>query len=337
MLLTRCIVTSGGPNPEPRATRLNTIQAVFQAIQDRAVENPSFSTVSSLTLYHLQNSPTDDFTDSELFLDVMVNIKHLTVLFVEEDDEHGPDNDIYLFERCEWEQYFQKFWIAPFADQFVSLSIAAVQEWGTAPGYFNCNGLDFPNLKTLYLRHFVISHDDHLDWVLAQKSLTSLRFDTCWIARDLEIGSEEIKHWKLHTHDWKQVSPTLEGCEVWRRDHRFYLYDATWADFFDKIRTQLPHLVDFRFHSGPNRWRDQDECMINQNLMKTRLAINRYATNGGTWDTGSDAKGDFDSFDETGLKTINFAQEAEERDRKAFEMLLKTTRARVLGHELPLS
>lgn len=266
----------------------------------------------------------------------MQDVQKLAVKFIEEDNEHGPDNDLYLSERKEFEPYFAKHWLAPFAHQFTSLSLGASQEWGTAPGYFTGAGLNFPNLETLYLRQFTVSHDDHLDWVLAQKSSKSLRFDTVWIAKNFKFSAEDLSGWQCPTHDWVSLSHDLPGFETYYYNH-FFLYNGKWADFFDKIRIQLPNLTDFRF--ATLQWGASN--MLHQNLMQTKLVVDRYTVfDSGTIPPWLNTRGDGEiesAFNADGAGAgINFAKENEAEDKEALDRLLETTLARALGKETPM-
>jgi hypothetical protein len=236
---------------ETTTTRLRTLRAVFEAIRNRADENPTYSTISSLTIENIQNMPIPDFTSSDLFKEVMKDIRGLHIQVAEEFNEHGPDRDIECIERVQFEPYFQEHWLAPIAHQLTSLSISFNECWGTAPGYFNGAGLVFPQLKTLELRNLVVSHHDHFDWVLAQKSLTRLGLNTCYIASHLRVGENLMGAWKPPTHDWKQHPIGSFGFES--DDDCIYTFSGTWETIFDDIRSRLTNLSDFRFSYEPYR------------------------------------------------------------------------------------
>ena len=158
-------------------TRVNTLKAVFGAIRQRAAKNPGGASIRSLTFENLQNMPIPEFTESELYRDVMKDVDRLHVLVAEEYTEGGPDGDIYCIERQQYEPYLQGSLLPPLASQLVNLTLAFNEGWGIMPGYFDGRGLVFPRLKTLTLRNFMIGYHNHLDWVLAQKTLTTLRLD----------------------------------------------------------------------------------------------------------------------------------------------------------------
>lgn len=71
--------------------------------------------------------------------------------------------------------YLHEHWLAPFSKQLKSLSISFPDCWGPLPGYFDGEGLVFSQLEQLTLGRYCLVHSDSLDWVLAQKSLKSLR------------------------------------------------------------------------------------------------------------------------------------------------------------------
>lgn len=254
---------------ELNETRVNTLKAVFNAIQDRAEEQEG--TVSSLTLVNLQNMPTPDFTDSDVFQDVTKDIIRLHISVAEEFNEHGPDGDLEFVERRTFEPYLGRHWIAPMADHLRELTLYFNERWGTAPGYFNLRGTDFPQLEALHLGNFVISHHDHLDWVFAQKTLTSLCLNSCYIATHLRFCQGQETTWEVQTHDWKELPHGSYGF-IMERDVAF-TFDGAWETFFDRIRTELTGLTDFRFDHVERDWDHGLQAPVGCKLGCTRYIV----------------------------------------------------------------
>ncbi|KAH8685324.1 hypothetical protein BGZ61DRAFT_455279 [Ilyonectria robusta] len=258
-----------GNDVEEISTRENTLKALFEAIRERAGQ-PNAAKIRSLTIKHLQNVPLPDFTSSELFKSVAKDLDQLHLEVAEEYNKHGPDHDIYCIELVQFEPYMQRHWLSPLADQLTSLTLNFGECWGTLPGNFNGRGLVFPQLKTLTLGSYAISHHDHLDWVVSQPSLKSLRLDWCFIVSFIRTEASKIVEWNVPTYDWERLPHGAFGFDF--SDDAVYRFPGTWESVFDKIRTGLPNLVDFQFHisrSGP-------VCFDNPRPLPTKLSLGRY-------------------------------------------------------------
>lgn len=321
-------------------TRVNTLKAVFGAIRERAAKNPGWPTIRSLALKDLQNIPIPEFTDFELYWDVMKDVERLHMMVTEEYNEHGPDRDVYMIERQQYEPHLQNSLLPPLADQLTNLTLSFGEEWGVVPGYFDGRGLVFPRLKTLTLGDFIIGYHDHFDWVLAQKTLTTLRLDACHIVSHLHIDSEEMDTWNVRTDDW-ELQPRGSYGFVDDRG-RVYTFPGTWAAVLDRIRTELPNLTDFRF----------DKHMFGLmflwwNEMGARLPEGRYITfdagmlptpwiepnSLGELEFGDGiaapwVPGENDESRDDPEAIVNPARETEVEDRAALEALLETVRKR---------
>lgn len=230
---------------EQTSTRFHTLKAVFEAIKQRA-SIPESSKVVSLQIDNLQNVPHKDFTSSELFQSVMKDITELKLRVAEESNQHGPDHDIYCVERVEFEPYLHRAWLLPMADTLTSLTLYFRECWGVMPGFFKGEGLVFPHLQTLGLGYYTIAHHDQLDWVLAQTSLRSLYLDKCSIASHLRVREEDMSKWAVQMYDWEKFPQGAFGFDS--DGDLSYHFPGTWEMAFDRMRTSLPHLVDFRFH-----------------------------------------------------------------------------------------
>lgn len=328
-----------GNDVEDISTRENTLKALFEAIKERAGK-PNTSKIRSLTIKHLQNVPLPDFTSSELFKSVTKDLDQLHLEVAEEYNEGGPDHDIYCIELVQFEPYMQRHWLSPLADQLTSLTLNFGECWGTIPGTFNGHGLVFPQLKTLTLGSYAISHHDHLDWVVAQSSLKSLRLDWCFIVSFIRTEATKLVEWNVPTHDWERLPHGAFGFDF--SDDAVYRFPGTWESMFDKIRTGLPNLVDFQFHinrSGP-------VSFDNPRPLPTKLSQGRYIVFDiglcpsrwieANYDTGELSFGNHcgsrwrrigpEEENECQFKhEMNRAKLTEEGDTRAFDALLKAT------------
>ncbi|KPM42234.1 hypothetical protein AK830_g4335 [Neonectria ditissima] len=312
--------------------RENTLEAVFKAIKNRA-SKPDNSKIRSLTIENLQNIPLPDFTSSELFKSVTNDLDQLHLKVSQEYNEHGPDRDIYLIELQQFEPYMHKHWLSPMADQLTSLSLYFTECWGTMPAIFKGYGLVFPQLKTLNPGNFTISHDDHLDWVLAQTSLKSLRLDRCFIVSHIRTDTDMLAEWNTDTEGWERLPMGAYGFNF-DNDAAFY-YPGTWESVFDKIRTGLPNLVDFQFHL--NDWGDA-VGFNDPSPLPAELSFLRYITFDrgllpSRWIEARSYNGDmgFGDNDPSGSGNLleqcklNRSEETREGDERALQALVEAT------------
>ncbi|WYZ45031.1 hypothetical protein EsH8_VIII_000347 [Colletotrichum jinshuiense] len=327
---------------EPIQTRMYTLEAVFKAIQHRAGQKyANLSTIRSLTIRNLQNTPQQKFITSDLFNDVIKDIDRLHLLVAEEYNEHGPDHDLYVVERRNYEEHLQTQLLPLFMDRLTVLTLGFGERWGTMPGYFDGNGLVFPHLKTLNLANYVISGHNHFDWVLRQDSLTTLRLDSCYIASHIRSDTENTKEWNLRTHDWQRCPVGSFGFNS--DDDDIYTFAGTWESVFDRVRTSLPKLKVFCFNY------DQEGLhSLRPQKAENELYPNRYITfNIGLlpspWIEANELDGSMDFGDnnpnvidpngkvnnEASKHKLNRSQETIEGDARAFEALLEDLRERI--------
>ncbi|KAK4170829.1 hypothetical protein QBC36DRAFT_341197 [Triangularia setosa] len=253
-------------------TRMHTIENVFKAILQRkalaSAEDSSdlnCSPITSLTMENLQNMRFDDFLTTDVFRSVVEDITELRLLVTHEYTEYGPDHDIYMKERHEFEPWLQKELLPCFASRLTSLHISFHENWGVAPGDFDGKGLQFPNLKSLTLSEYAIGHHDQFDWVLAQTTLETLCLDRCVIVSYLEYHDDEIERWgNIPTHGWKRLSD----------EENVYSFSGTWETVFDGIRMGLNNLVQFRMRNVE----DYDRKLRSADELGCCLTAMRYIT-----------------------------------------------------------
>ncbi|KAF4950600.1 hypothetical protein FSARC_13135 [Fusarium sarcochroum] len=208
-----CIGRDGdqsNPDFEPAATRKQTLQRVLKAIRQRAADHPNASVIRELVLENLQNMPLPkSLTDG-----LLQHIQRLHILIATE--QHGTEEaDIQLRERREYGPYLQGTLLPSVAVQLVELTLCDVI-WGAIPGEFNGKGLHFPRLKTLTLEGYVTTRRDQFDWVLAQKSLSSLRMHSCTIASHCLVLQPDFASWGVDLRGWKWVAEPPDEEELER-------------------------------------------------------------------------------------------------------------------------
>ncbi|OIW23059.1 hypothetical protein CONLIGDRAFT_637982 [Coniochaeta ligniaria NRRL 30616] len=327
---------------EPIWQRLQVLRAVFRAIRTRhaAVGRDNLpSAIRSLTLKNLQNIPIPQFTASELYKDVMKHVNELHLLIAHEFNEHGPDHDLDRLERQTYEPHLQRELLPPLAHQLRSLTLTFRECWGVIPGYFDGDGLVFPNLRTLTLGEFVIGHHNQFDWVLAQKSLETLRLDRCCIVSYLRVcDDDQWDRWHVPAHDWYEYPKGSFGFDD---NGRTFGFSGTWETVYDRVREGLPELREFC--SVHHRWSNTFDRRENMGASMSAL---RYITfdsglcpspwieaRYGPYGTGDMEFGNndpavcpSDATDRqryTPEKPLNRAKETELGDRRAFEELLR--------------
>ena len=329
---------------EPISHRLQTLKTVFGALRRRraAFDKEDWTTaIRSLTLKNLQNLPIPEFTSSDLYKDVVKDINELHLMIAHEYNEPGPDHDLDRVERQTYEPYLEKELLPPLADQLRSLTLTFRECWGVVPAYFDGKGLVFPNLKTLTLGEFVIGHHDQFDWVLAQKSLETLRLDRCFIVSHLRVLNVQWDTWRARvpTHDWHEYPDGAFGIE---KDHsQAWGFSATWKTVYDSIRNGLPKLREFcSVHHRYYNTFDRRESM-GASLSRRRYIAFESGLCPSPWieaeDDGEMRFGNNDPAilprEATGnryapFESLNRAKETELGDTRAFQDLLRAVRER---------
>lgn len=307
--------------------RRQTLQAIFEAVQQRANNGPDTRVIDTLTIENMQNVPIEEFTSSTLFHDVTESLKHLNLRIAQEYNEYGPDVDIYAIERQTYEPFLHQRWLAPLSSQLTTLSLYFNECWGVMPGYFDGSGLDFPNLTTLNLGNFTIGHHGQLEWVLRQSRLKRLRMDMCFILSFVVCATETMQSWNTPTHDWKRLPQGAFG----REQDEVYVYDGTWRTIFASIQERLTNLSDFSFCNH-----DEIECHCHDDLAMTRDAPmytmfmentcpspwNESPYSGLLpWDFNNDP-------DESSMEDMDEAREYERADTDALQALIEAIQSR---------
>ncbi|KAK3984194.1 hypothetical protein QBC44DRAFT_277776 [Cladorrhinum sp. PSN332] len=231
---------------EISSTRLNTLHHVFKAMVQHKTRHSN--TIRALSIKNLGNFPFPELlVPGSPLLDVVKDITKLRLHVTQEEVSHCrlQGDTEYVFdtpERREFEPFLQKELLPHFADGLTSLQLSFRLPWGAAPGIFDGRGLVLPNLKTLSLGNFQIAHHDQFDWVLAHTSLEKLFLDHCVIVTLIHATDPQIDRWGINTDDWYKYPPRAWSFEV----GRVYRFLGDWETLFDRIRTTLTRLVDFR-------------------------------------------------------------------------------------------
>ncbi|TDZ20019.1 hypothetical protein Cob_v007108 [Colletotrichum orbiculare MAFF 240422] len=257
---------------ESMKDRNRVLSAALRALSQRA-DRQNVTQVRSLAIKNLPNSTMAGIVSSEAWKKVVTELNEFRLLVTTEYNEHGPDQDESLIERRTFEPHLQKD-ILPHFTHLTTLTLGFKEPWGSLSGHFDGKGLRFPNIKTLNLISFAIFRYDYLDWVLEQTSLETLRLGACCIISHAMLTEEGLAGLKVSTKDWIQLPSGAYGTEGPKIAYHF---PGTWKTEFDRIRTTLTNLVEFRF-SGPDR-RSFDghyDHFDNPENIKNDLANGRY-------------------------------------------------------------
>jgi hypothetical protein len=301
--------------------RQQVLENLFTAMHNRRQVERN-RPIRSLTIENLQNLPLPHFTSSNLFKDVMKDVDHLHLMVVEEYDDAGPDWHMHCVERRIFEPYLHREWLTSFSNHLVSLTLYFRDFWGVIPGAFDGKGLALPLIKTLTLGNYVIGRHRQFDWVLNQKSLTSLRMDKCAIVSYIIFpAGEQWQRYELSTHDWDECPA---GSFDTKENDAVFSFTRTWETVFDGIRSNLPRLSDFRFHcESPDTF-----FPVRPETLFATLHKMRYCVFDGRWMilAGQDMVGVRMPSD--GQFEVNRAEETEAGDDRALKALLEEIRMR---------
>jgi hypothetical protein len=301
--------------------RQQVLENLFTAMHNRCQVERN-RPIRSLTIENLQNLPLPHFTSSNLFKDVMKDVDHLHLMVVEEYDGAGPDWHMHCVERRIFEPYLHREWLTSFSNHLVSLTLYFRDFWGVIPGAFDGKGLALPLIKTLTLGNYVIGRHRQFDWVLNQKSLTSLRMDKCAIVSYIIFpAGEQWQRYELSTHDWDECPA---GSFDTKENDAVFSFTRTWETVFDGIRSNLPRLSDFRFHcESPDTF-----FPVRPETLFATLHKMRYCVFDGRWMilAGQDMVGVRMPSD--GQFEVNRAEETEAGDDRALKALLEEIRMR---------
>lgn len=328
------------PSPGPPSEDEKSLLAFFSALRHRAAQMPHATPIRSLSLTNPQDMPLAELVESEPFTEFAAQIDSLHLLVTEE-FLGTVDHSVFapLAGRREYELHLQEKLLPPLSGQLATLTLAFFERWGLLPAYFNPCHLEFPRLRTLTLAEFVIGHDDHLDWVLAQTSLTTLRLHRCYIASHLRLRLGDVQYWRLRTDDWEEKPRGSYGFV--NNNHAVYTYPGTWASVFQRIGTRLPNLTDFRLENDKPRFWFKAHGMDGARLSNRRYIVCDVGNSRSPWvETDQDGEMEFGNNDPEPVMldyngrswdvkmSLNRAAETEQADGMALEALLKTIRAR---------
>ncbi|KAJ4226215.1 hypothetical protein NW759_004801 [Fusarium solani] len=306
---------------ELQSTREHTLRNVLNALQQRRARGGTsdVTEIRELALENLQNIALPLNIYEGLFKDMT----RLHIMFCVEHTRNAFAYDTHHTERREYEPHLQKSLLPSLANQLVELTLASQDRWGVMPGKFDGEGLDFPFLRTLTLGEYVIGHHRQFDWVLAQKTLTCLRLNRCFIASHMRLYEGDIEGWRIDTEDWERVSS--EPYYGWD-EHQVYLFSGRWETVFDNIRESLPRLAEFCL-----TWDKPTDFFRQLDVSKPSwLSPDRYIT----FDISKKpspwiASKDFGYYpyrdDKDPTRPVNLAQVMDKQDRRAFEALVSAT------------
>lgn len=217
---------------------------LFRALRQRSTD-PNVSTVTSLSIYNLQNTSLFPDTLKQLKY-VTSTIEHLELLVTEECNySDGADTLQYPETRLTFVSHLVQTWLSPSSSRLRSLKISFHFYWGALPSRFSGADLNFPQLQELTLDKYCLSHDKSIDWVLRQKSLKHLCFHNCAIGTYFKLHQEYIEACDVYLEDWQHNADILTHWPSAEFSPLIYRYSTTWAYFLERIRNELHYLKHF--------------------------------------------------------------------------------------------
>lgn len=201
----------------------------------------------TLSIVNLQDKVNVDIATSPDFEAVLSRLESLNLCIASETHEPAPEHAIDIQERHDfYSRDLQRYWLEPLQDfgRLTKLKLYGSIPWGYLPAC-DLRGFHFPKLTSLCLGHMTFTHDWQLDWILSHGStLRSLILDNCPIIADADID------YKLDTKGYP-ILDHRRGTSRGRRHVTTWVYQSRWHEYFEKFRTDLPHLRHFATGHGP--------------------------------------------------------------------------------------
>ncbi|KAF5579671.1 hypothetical protein FPCIR_10977 [Fusarium pseudocircinatum] len=318
---------------EPPATRERALEIISQTLEVRRL-HPNTSIIRELVLYGLEDTPLSTHVTDNLFR----NIERLHIKVAYSDEQR---------ERPQFARYLSGTLLPLVSDRLVELTLAG-HLWGAIPVEFNGKSLSFPLLKSLTLDDYVVLRQDQFDWVLGQRSLSSLRLYNCRIATHCLVDESDFEDWSVNLNGWKKTFDT--PIDMDQSNHGFmstpyleslqpgwYTNDLRWSNLFDRVRENLPELHNFTFErvGWASYFEGSPDVIGLDELFERYLtfydgywdtAWYKPVTENGVWTEIGWVKDDSVPGCAAGLDT-----RTEPADRQALEKLMEVTRKRREG------
>lgn len=223
------------PPEETHAFRTEILTAVFAALNDPDHPTPH---LRSLSIKNLQNKNDAVLTTSENFFSVLGRLTELRLRIVTEGCTSSPESAWRFRELYDFFQELPSVWLQPCRSNLKSLTLHCAEMWGYLPKA-DFRGLEIPNLKSLELGNWTITHNWQVDWILEHgQTLEKLVLDDCPIVSyTRNFGHMDIENYP--TKPWEDWGGRTNG-----------VYDRTWADVFRKLEDGLGRLKVFQLGQG---------------------------------------------------------------------------------------
>lgn len=311
--------------------RQQILEHFFKALSLRRAK-PEYTPVRTLSITNLQNYPLLELTSSEDFKSAMKDVEHLHLYFATEGDSQGTKYGMKeLWTVIPW---LENDWLEPVKGQLKTLELYFDECWGPFPGWFNMK-LVFPVLEKLVVGNNCFAHSDQLEWILAQKSLRILHLHSCFVTSYIVLHKTSSEEWGVRKHEWIDTSPKPEDAPY--DDQVCFEYRGTWAAIFDRLRVDLPSLVEFKIINSDDGGNARFEKTVIgcTDRMGTKLVSARYNNyNCGVcpspWVEGENIE-KWDAEQKTWKQSYTCrGEETLEEDQVALDQLLETVNKRRL-------
>ncbi|KAF7158668.1 hypothetical protein CNMCM6106_005458 [Aspergillus hiratsukae] len=299
-------------HPETMAFRTKALRVFFKWLA--SFEAP----LRELGIRNMQDVNVTNDRISANIEKVLRGLRALRLSIVTEHNEHAPEDDLDFSEPHDFFKQLPSVWLKPSAPSLQHLSLSCDNYFGFYPK-LDLSDIHFPYLKSLSFGNYCFVQDSQLEWILSHAAtLTELYFDDCAILYDVCLYAEHLDR-----------GPFKKGEMARRREQQpkyYRSYNKRWHDYFDSLRTGLPHLRQFRF--GSSNW-SEGVPFEKEAKIKISLRENRYMACYDGYGPSPYLEGNYrpDEWEQE-------APQCDEKDKEALRLLLEKTGQGVA--EIPL-
>ena len=224
---------------EPPARRSMILESILKALSTRSVKS-ELANVDILKVANMFNCDYGTLTVSQHFQEAMRALKDLHIQIRQDLDPLFSYDADEFSEHKHKMQYFKSRWLVPVSSHLTSLSLYFEFYWGVAPR-LQMKGLNFPSLRSLALGNYTFANEWQLDWLTSLSSLETLMLQNCPILFLMTFDEDEMGIFEIDASGWQEVARGngLAG--------PVFKNPARWSACFDRIRVELPNLIDFGF------------------------------------------------------------------------------------------
>ncbi|ORY02851.1 hypothetical protein BCR34DRAFT_492855 [Clohesyomyces aquaticus] len=296
--------TDGWEYPESTEFRTRLLGQFFELLNSEMAHD-----IKEVSIINLQNLNDESITSSDNFQEVLARVRSLKIYIATEQDEPSPE---YTLHKSEFQIFMDELpstWLQPISSHITVLSLAQDEPFGYLPK-LDLRSIHFPHLASLHIGNWTFTHDWQLEWLISHHiTLHSLFLLDCSIIYHI-LPNDPVDSEGYYTFPYDAENDSVETAE--------FRYTKRWHDFFDRFRTELPHLHHFRIGTQPG-FAARSERELPVYLARTRYMAFRGGGMPTPWIEGPQP------WNTTRIKEyeeLDDAPECDELDRSALERLL---------------